>query len=88
MFSRADAGALRVRPAPVDLAALAREVAALLGVLAEERRQTLSVHADGDLPARTDRVLLRQAPLATKDSFLCLSCHSYGGTSTCRGTAA
>lgn len=69
-LSRADAGALRVRPAPVDLAELAREVAALLGVLAEERHQTLTVHADGDAPVHTDPILLRQVLVNLVDNAI------------------
>ena len=46
LLSRADAGRADLRPSAVDLADLAREVAADLDVLAEEKRQQLRVATD------------------------------------------
>ena len=54
---------------PQDLAALAREVAQTLGVLAEEKNQTLLVQADASLrPRNADGRLLRRALLNLVDN--------------------
>ncbi len=60
-LSRADAGELRLERAPVDLLALAREVAADLSVLAEEKQQSLQVEGDAGVEIEGDRVVLQQA---------------------------
>ncbi len=59
-LARADAGEARLRREAVDVAALAREVAEHLAVLAEEKEQRIVVAA---LPAvvQGDRTVLRQA---------------------------
>jgi heavy metal sensor kinase len=63
LLARADSGRADLHPAPVGLADLAREVAADLEVLAEEKRQTLRVVADADVQAVADRATLRQAAI-------------------------
>jgi len=60
-LARADAGEAKLRIEPLDLADLAREVVGHLSVLAEEREQTLEVHAPAPVPARGDRMVLRQS---------------------------
>jgi heavy metal sensor kinase len=62
LLSRADSGKADLRPAELDLAALAREVAGDLDVLAEERRLTLRIDAPADpVLVTADRSTLRQA---------------------------
>jgi heavy metal sensor kinase len=61
VLARGDAGRTRVDRRPTDLSALARDVASQLGVLAEERGQTLSVEDDGPLVRDVDAALLRRA---------------------------
>ena len=59
-LARADAGEAKLRLEPVDLGALAREVAGHLSVLAEEKEQRLEVDA-APLNVQADRTVLRQA---------------------------
>jgi heavy metal sensor kinase len=59
-LARADAGEAKLRLEPVDLGALARDVAGHLSVLAEEREQKLEVDV-APLNLRADRTVLRQA---------------------------
>lgn len=61
VLSRGDARRARVEREPSDLAALARDVVSRLGVLAEERGQTLSVTAEGSVTGNVDALLLRHA---------------------------
>jgi len=60
-LSRGDAGMLRLSRDVVDLADLAREVAASLNLLAEERRQRLDVAAAASVRVLADRCVLRDA---------------------------
>lgn len=60
-LSRGDAGRLKLELHSLDLVALAREVASHLGVLAEDKGQTLEVRALGPVLADVDAVVLRQA---------------------------
>lgn len=60
-LSRADAGRARLAPQPTDLLGLARDVAAHLGVLAEERRQTLVVEGTAPVTRDVDPLVFRQA---------------------------
>ena len=54
----------------VDLSSLAEDVASHLGVLAEEKGQTLSVEKGGAPWARADRVVLRQALINLVDNAI------------------
>jgi heavy metal sensor kinase len=54
----------------VDLASLAEDVVAHLGVLAEEKGQTLSIEKRGAPWARGDRVVLRQALINLVDNAI------------------
>jgi heavy metal sensor kinase len=60
-ISRADSGAIRLRPSNIPLLDFARETAALLEVLAEEKRQTVSIEGDEGVVVCGDRLILRQA---------------------------
>jgi signal transduction histidine kinase len=53
-----------------DLGDIARDVAAQLGVLAEEKRQRLVVESPGPVVVRVDRVLLRQALMNLVDNAI------------------
>ena len=67
-LSRAEGGHLKLKPERVDLAELAREVAGHLGVLAEEKRQSISVEAPRPTLAWVDRLVLRQALINLVDN--------------------
>jgi len=60
-LSYGDAGTVRLSPATIDLVELARDVAASLGILAEERNQRLDVDAPQPVIATVDRLVLREA---------------------------
>jgi heavy metal sensor kinase len=70
LLSRADAGRADLTPATIDLADLAREVAADLDVLAEEKRQQVRVAAAAGVEAVADRMTLRQAVLNLLDNAI------------------
>ncbi len=67
-LSRADAGRIVLKPESFDLAALARDVAGHLGVLAEEKKQRLDVDAAAPVPVTADRAILRLAVLNLVDN--------------------
>ncbi len=69
-LSRFDSGRVRLSPAPVDLTALASEVAGHLGVLAEEKGIDVRVHPDGSAVAMVDRQTLRQALINVLDNAI------------------
>jgi signal transduction histidine kinase len=54
----------------LDLAELAREVSGYLGVLAEEKNQTMRVEAEGKPTAPVDRLVLRQALVNLVDNAI------------------
>ena len=60
-ISRADAGALEFHPSVFSLLELARESAALLEVLMEEKQQRLILEGDAGALVRGDRLFLRQS---------------------------
>ncbi len=60
-MSRADAGQIQLQHTTVEVLDLAKESAALLEVLAEERHQRIVVGGDPSLTVRGDRLILRQA---------------------------
>ncbi len=68
MLSRADGGNVSLKREGVDLAELARDVAAHLGVLAEEKGQSFAVEASGPVPAWVDRLVIRQALINLVDN--------------------
>ncbi|MGE0826124.1 MAG: sensor histidine kinase [Candidatus Binatia bacterium] len=69
-LSRADAGQVKLTLESVDLAELARDVVNHLGVLAEEKRQPLSIEAAGSVPIIADRLVLRQAIVNLVDNAI------------------
>ncbi len=69
-LSRADAGHVKLIPERVDLAELAREVTHYLGVLAEEKRQSISVEAAAPVYATIDRLVFRQAVINLLDNAI------------------
>lgn len=60
-LSRGDAGTIRLTYEPTDLGELAREAASSLGILAEERNQTIDVSISDGLVVPVDRLVLREA---------------------------
>jgi len=60
-LSRGDAGTIRLTHEPTNLGDLAREAAASLGILAEERGQTLALDISDGPIASVDRLVLREA---------------------------
>jgi signal transduction histidine kinase len=64
LLSRADSGHLPLHTAPVRLLELATESAALLEILAEEKKQRVEVEGEQALTVTADRLILRQAFVA------------------------
>jgi heavy metal sensor kinase len=60
-LSHGDAGAIRLSREPLDVGQLARDVSSSLGILAEERSQTVSLDVDDGIVARVDRLVLGEA---------------------------
>ncbi|MGE0591761.1 MAG: sensor histidine kinase [Vicinamibacterales bacterium] len=60
-LSRAETGQGALLAEVIDLNELADDVAAHLGVLAEEKRQSIAIERDGTPRARGERLVLRQA---------------------------
>jgi heavy metal sensor kinase len=69
-LSRAEAGQVKLNLRRVDLAELAREAVNHLRVLAEEKRQSISVEAAGPVYATVDRLVLRQAVINLVDNAI------------------
>jgi heavy metal sensor kinase len=69
-LSRADGGNVVLKREAVDLVELARDVAVHLGVLAEEKRQSVAVEASGPVPAWVDRLVIRQALINLLDNAI------------------
>jgi signal transduction histidine kinase len=69
-LARADAGEARLRREELDLADLVHEVVGHLGVLAEEREQSLEAEAAGPVVVQGDRLALRQALVNLVDNAI------------------
>jgi heavy metal sensor kinase len=69
-LSRADTGEAKLSRDVIDIPRLAEEVAEQLGVLAEERNQSISVRFDSVPSWIGDRVMLRQALLNLVDNAI------------------
>jgi heavy metal sensor kinase len=69
-MARAEAGHAAMCPRPVDLSALAEEVAGELRVLAEEKGQTLTVLAHGRPRGTADPLVLRQSVVNLVDNAI------------------
>lgn len=61
ILSRADAGEAELQRKTVDLIALVRETVEFLSVLAEEKQQTITITAHGNISVLVDRASTRQA---------------------------
>jgi heavy metal sensor kinase len=69
-LSRAETGQAKLSIDAVDLRDLAENVASHLGVLAEERRQTIEIDCHGTPHALGDRLVLRQAVISLVDNAI------------------
>jgi heavy metal sensor kinase len=69
-LSRAELGQTSLSAEAVDLHELAVEVTAHLGVLAEEKRQSLAVEGQGSPLAQSDRLMLRQSLINLIDNAI------------------
>jgi heavy metal sensor kinase len=69
-LSRADHDRATLSPEPIDLDQLATDVATQLGVLAEEKGQSLVVECQGQPRCVGDRVVLRQALINLVDNAI------------------
>ena len=69
-LSRAEAGLARLSIEVVDLRALAEDVASQLGVLAEEKRQSVTIEPCGRPLLFADRVVLRQSLINLVDNAI------------------
>jgi heavy metal sensor kinase len=69
-LSRAETGQAKLSIEDVDLHGLAEDVAAHLGVLAEEKRQTISIERFGAPRAAADRMVMRQALINLVDNAI------------------
>jgi heavy metal sensor kinase len=70
MLSRGDTGKPKLSIDVVDIPELAQEIAEQLGVLAEEKDQSVRVKTDGDSRWLGDRMVLRQALLNLVDNAI------------------
>jgi heavy metal sensor kinase len=69
-LSRAELGQAKLSREAVDLRALAEEVSAHLGVLAEEKQQTMTVETEGSPRGVCDRLMLRQSLINLVDNAI------------------
>lgn len=67
-MSRADAGQIPLQRSAFNLVEMARESAALLEVLAEEKDQAILVIGDSSVEVNADRLMLRQAVINLLDN--------------------
>jgi heavy metal sensor kinase len=69
-LSHGDAGTIRLSRESVDLGQIARDVAASLGILAEERNQKIIVEAATKVTVQADRLVLREAVTNVLDNAI------------------
>jgi heavy metal sensor kinase len=69
-LSRADAGHVQVQRTDISLLGLAQEASSLVEVLAEEKRQRISVEGEPALMVSGDRLILRQALINLIDNAI------------------
>ncbi len=70
VLSRADAGRVKLQREDISLLHLAREASSLVEVLAEEKRQEISLEGDASLVLSADRLILRQAIVNLLDNAI------------------
>ncbi len=70
LLSRSETGQVKLTREPVDLGELADEVVTQLGVLAEEKGQTLTVKSFGSAHGLADRGVLRQSVVNLVDNAI------------------
>ena len=63
-------GTVRLSREPLDLGELARDVAASLGILAEERQQRLHIQSPTGVVVSADRLVLREAIINIVDNAI------------------
>lgn len=69
-LSRADSGRVKIQPENVNLGDIAREVVDYLGVLAEEKGQSISLEVAEPVHAHADRLIIRQAVVNLVDNAI------------------
>jgi len=69
-ISRADSGQIRLKQTTIALLPLVREASSLLDVLAEEKRQTMSLEGDESIRVKADSVMLRQVVINLLDNAI------------------
>jgi len=69
-LSRGDAGSIRLSRQPLDLGDLARDVAESLGILAEERSQSVALDIRSAVAVSGDRLVLREAVTNVLDNAI------------------
>jgi len=69
-LARADTGRIALKKAPIDLYDVAEDAAAQLGVLADERSQSLKIQGTKGTSLDADRVLMKQAVLNLLDNAI------------------
>jgi heavy metal sensor kinase len=74
-LSRGDAGTIRLTHEPTDLGELAKDAASSLGILAEERHQTIDVSDNDGVVVPVDRLVLREAVTNVLDNAIRYSPH-------------
>jgi heavy metal sensor kinase len=69
-ISRADSGQIRLEQTTIALLPMVREASSLLDVLAEEKRQTMSLEGDESIRVTADSVILRQVAINLLDNAI------------------
>jgi heavy metal sensor kinase len=69
-ISRADSGQIALQLSSISCMDLIQEVVGVVGILAEDKRQTIRITGDGEIAVRADRGILRQAILNLVDNAI------------------
>jgi heavy metal sensor kinase len=70
IIARADSGQISLQLSAFSCLDLIQEVTGLVGILAEDKRQTIHVSGDAEITVRADRGILRQAVLNLIDNAI------------------